>query len=196
MIKIKIPSRLRLSVFERDGLRCLWCGRGSADGIKLHADHVFPESFGGATTFENLGTLCDQCNIAKSNEYFGEYLLTTIMKIPNLWESSIESALNVSADPGGKYYNKIYDGQLYEKSITFQKCDENGPWRTIKISQEFLIHGGLLISRGTDTEIRISEIKRKAMLDLKNKLRNFLFENKGYLEELDGKLLFRERKGE
>src|SRR3989344_2923846 len=83
MSKTKISATLRFAILQRDANRCLWCGRTAADGVKLHVDHVVPESFGGTTSFENLGTLCDQCNIGKNNEYCGDYLLTTLLKVDN-----------------------------------------------------------------------------------------------------------------
>lgn len=59
--KKKIGAALRTSVFERDMYRCKRCG----DHRELCADHVYPESLGGATTFENLQTLCRTCNASK-----------------------------------------------------------------------------------------------------------------------------------
>ena len=59
--KEKISASLRKRVFERDAYRCQHCG-GWED---LCADHVIPESKGGATTEENLQTLCGPCNRAK-----------------------------------------------------------------------------------------------------------------------------------
>lgn len=53
-----IGSRLRLTVFERDGYACLRCKSQK----NLRADHVIPESEGGETVLENLQTLCATCN--------------------------------------------------------------------------------------------------------------------------------------
>lgn len=36
---------------------------------KLHVDHIMPWSKGGKTTFENLHTLCADCNIGRGNRY-------------------------------------------------------------------------------------------------------------------------------
>jgi hypothetical protein len=60
-VKSRIPYRLRMRVFERDGFKCLHCGAQK----NLSADHIVPESKGGPTTFENLQTLCRPCNIRK-----------------------------------------------------------------------------------------------------------------------------------
>lgn len=54
-------SRLRKQVFERDAYRCKHCG----DWHNLELDHIYPASKGGETTFENLQTLCSNCNTKK-----------------------------------------------------------------------------------------------------------------------------------
>lgn len=59
--KLPIPSKLKKSVFERDGYRCRYCGSHK----NLTADHVFPESRGGETSLENLVTACSECNLKK-----------------------------------------------------------------------------------------------------------------------------------
>jgi 5-methylcytosine-specific restriction endonuclease McrA len=55
----------RYQIFERDGFKCVKCGRSAADGVKLHADHIYPKSRGGMATLDNGQTLCDECNIGK-----------------------------------------------------------------------------------------------------------------------------------
>lgn len=64
-----IPLSARLKVFVRDNFRCVFCGRSPATdiGIKLHIDHIVPFSEGGKTTLDNLQTLCQECNLGKSN---------------------------------------------------------------------------------------------------------------------------------
>lgn len=54
---------------KRDGFRCVLCGRTAADGVKLHVDHILPVSKGGKTEVDNLRTLCDECNLGKSDKY-------------------------------------------------------------------------------------------------------------------------------
>ncbi len=64
------PSlRLRFLVMRRDSFRCRQCGASPALmlGVELHVDHVIAWSAGGATTMENLQTLCLRCNFGKSN---------------------------------------------------------------------------------------------------------------------------------
>lgn len=64
------PSlRLRFRVMLRDHFRCRNCGRSPATqlGLVLHVDHIEPWANGGATTYENLQTLCSDCNLGKSD---------------------------------------------------------------------------------------------------------------------------------
>jgi 5-methylcytosine-specific restriction endonuclease McrA len=64
------PSlRLRFLVMRRDTFKCQHCGKSPAThaNIELHIDHVIPWSEGGETTFDNLRTLCRDCNLGKSN---------------------------------------------------------------------------------------------------------------------------------
>lgn len=65
-----IPMSMRVRVLDRDNFRCVFCGRSPvADiGIKLHIDHIVPFSNGGRTALENLQTLCQECNLGKSND--------------------------------------------------------------------------------------------------------------------------------
>lgn len=59
--KAVISQALRTKVFERDEYRCLSC----STHLDLTADHIKPESKGGATSLENLQTLCRSCNSSK-----------------------------------------------------------------------------------------------------------------------------------
>ena len=64
------PSlRLRFLVMRRDCFKCRHCGRSPATdaAIQLHIDHVVPWANGGKTMFDNLQTLCAQCNLGKSD---------------------------------------------------------------------------------------------------------------------------------
>ena len=64
-----IGLRLRFMVMKRDNFKCCMCGRSPATtpGLELHIDHIIPWSKGGETTFDNLQTLCSDCNLGKSN---------------------------------------------------------------------------------------------------------------------------------
>ena len=54
-------------ILERDGYKCVICGRGLKEGVELHVDHIKPKDFGGEATIENGQTLCSQHNFIKKN---------------------------------------------------------------------------------------------------------------------------------
>lgn len=54
-------------IFKRDNYKCVVCGRGRADGVEIHADHIKPRDLGGGSTIENGQTLCAQHNFQKKN---------------------------------------------------------------------------------------------------------------------------------
>jgi hypothetical protein len=64
-----INWRLRAMVLIRDNCICKMCGASPARSpdVVLHVDHIVPWSKGGATASENLQTLCEVCNIGKSD---------------------------------------------------------------------------------------------------------------------------------
>jgi hypothetical protein len=68
--KNRDPSlRLRFKVLKRDNFTCVQCGASPAkdSSVELQIDHIKPWSKGGDTTYENLQTLCQECNLGKSN---------------------------------------------------------------------------------------------------------------------------------
>lgn len=54
-------------ILERDGYRCVVCGRGKSEGVDLQVDHIKPKDQGGKNTIENGQTLCGQHNFIKKN---------------------------------------------------------------------------------------------------------------------------------
>jgi 5-methylcytosine-specific restriction endonuclease McrA len=54
---------------RRDGFRCRHCGRSPATspGTVLVIDHIVPWSQWGETEYDNLQTLCVECNGGKSD---------------------------------------------------------------------------------------------------------------------------------
>lgn len=66
----KIPLGLRYNVLRRDNFKCVLCGNSPAvdPTCRLHVDHVLPFTKGGRTTEGNLRTLCEACNVGKSNK--------------------------------------------------------------------------------------------------------------------------------
>lgn len=64
-----LRASLRYDVMKRDDFKCVICGASADDGVKLHVDHIKPISKGGKTEFDNLRTLCSECNLGKSDKY-------------------------------------------------------------------------------------------------------------------------------
>lgn len=64
-----INLRMRWTVLKRDNFCCRKCGRSPAKdpSIVLHIDHIVAWSRGGETLLNNLETLCEECNLGKSN---------------------------------------------------------------------------------------------------------------------------------
>jgi hypothetical protein len=64
-----VSLSLRLKVLMKDNFRCVFCGKSPATSIntKLHIDHIIPFSKGGKSILENLQTLCEECNLGKSD---------------------------------------------------------------------------------------------------------------------------------
>lgn len=66
----KMNQSLRYEVMKRDGFRCVLCGRSAIeDHVRLHVDHIRPVSKGGKTEMSNLRTLCQDCNLGKSDKF-------------------------------------------------------------------------------------------------------------------------------
>lgn len=185
MSKTKIPARLRADVLARDDYKCLWCNRGRADNIDLHVDHIVPECFGGSTTIDNLGTLCSLCNLGKGGEYYGNYLLSTIFKVPNIWDGIITITKN---DPG--------IGTWYYLKLIFYKLEGEG-YQGTNIMHKYLIDDILLTSKNrgsSSSEIQVREEEKRALLEFKDIVKKFLFENRGFFELSGDKLVFKKFK--
>ena len=61
-----IRPGVRFDILTRDHHRCVCCGRGAEDGVKLEVDHIIPVSKGGTNQPKNLRTLCAECNRGKA----------------------------------------------------------------------------------------------------------------------------------
>jgi len=98
---VKLPARLfgaaplggsNQNLFDRDGRRCLYCGRSEAEvrraGGRLTRDHVMPVSRGGRDVWRNVVTACEPCNNLKADrtpEQAGMPLLAE-PRTPTTWE--------------------------------------------------------------------------------------------------------------
>jgi hypothetical protein len=66
--RLAISEQPRNAVYERDGYKCQICGKGKGE-VALCLDHVFPFSKGGKTEYDNLQTLCKECNSGKRDTW-------------------------------------------------------------------------------------------------------------------------------
>lgn len=58
----------RVTVLNRDGFRCQYCGRSpEKDNVVLNIDHITPVNKGGTNETKNLITACTECNLGKSD---------------------------------------------------------------------------------------------------------------------------------
>jgi len=67
-----IRKDLRIAIYLRDGLRCLYCGR-RLSAIECTLDHVVPEHLGGDHSSRNLVTACGRCNKGKRRKLLKEF---------------------------------------------------------------------------------------------------------------------------
>jgi hypothetical protein len=63
-------STITRYVFERDGLRCAYCG---AEDGRFVVDHIHPISKGGANTPDNLCVACGPCNSSKRDRSLDQW---------------------------------------------------------------------------------------------------------------------------
>jgi 5-methylcytosine-specific restriction endonuclease McrA len=98
---VRLPARLfgaaplggsNHNLFDRDGRRCLYCGRSEAEvrraGIRLTRDHVVPLSRGGRDEWRNVVTACEPCNNSKADRTPEEAGLRLLAepRTPTAWE--------------------------------------------------------------------------------------------------------------
>jgi 5-methylcytosine-specific restriction endonuclease McrA len=66
-----IPPKTRAMVLERDGRRCVICGKSVRDKhangapVLLEVDHIVPVAAGGTNCESNLRTACNVCNVGR-----------------------------------------------------------------------------------------------------------------------------------
>ena len=63
-----VSDSLRYDIMRRDDFKCVICGASASQGARLHVDHIVPIAKGGKSIPSNLRTLCERCNIGKSDK--------------------------------------------------------------------------------------------------------------------------------
>lgn len=114
----------RLSIYRRDGFRCVYCD----STFHLQLDHVRPRSKGGSDHRNNLVTACRACNLAKSNRILPGR--TKKAKIRNFRKERTGGRLKAryrnNASRKKKYRTSGYNAQAPPTSDTF-------PWKWVII---------------------------------------------------------------
>ncbi len=104
-------TKQKVQILERDGYKCVICGRGKKEGVELHVDHIKPRYLGGKSTIENGQTLCAQHNF-------------------------IKKTLN-QTETGKKMFIRLYDLAKKEKNEKIQKfCSD-----ILEIYEKYRING-------------------------------------------------------
>lgn len=113
----KISQRQRTRIFERDGFTCQRCG-AKAGAVRVHVDHIIPVARGGLSVDWNLQTLCEPCNLSKSDREPTQHdthgPLQTLPTLPIV--VSVESSSPPATTPqhplAGKYCHKTGTGEV------------------------------------------------------------------------------------
>lgn len=66
-------ERLRLAL-DRDGTRCVWCGRPFAGLVVPTREHLVPRAKGGPSWLENEVAACRRCNAERGHRAAVEWL--------------------------------------------------------------------------------------------------------------------------
>ncbi len=66
----RTPAFTRFNVFLRDHFRCQYC-RTKGQAADLTFDHVVPKAKGGRTSWDNIVTACQRCNLKKGAKLLG-----------------------------------------------------------------------------------------------------------------------------
>ncbi|MBF0452598.1 MAG: HNH endonuclease [Candidatus Magnetomorum sp.] len=78
-----VPAELRLLIEKRDRKKCSYCLTSEDNcGLRMHIDHILPESAGGKSTVDNLCLACFSCNVNKgANQTYLDPLTKTIVPL-------------------------------------------------------------------------------------------------------------------
>jgi hypothetical protein len=107
----RISPQLRNRILERNGYTCTLCGAGAGDPdpfnpgrtVRLHIDHITPQSQGGTADEDNLRVTCSACNQGRRNieppSETALNILARIRKLSRKDRQQVYEALKRSYDP-------------------------------------------------------------------------------------------------
>lgn len=108
--RIALSRKTKYRIRQRDGHRCQACGKGVADGVKLHVDHKIPVEWGGSNYDDNLWLLCEECNLGKQ-AFFADDFDPGIMQKVNLAKSGYQKLkVLFEESPNKKFSPSILQG--------------------------------------------------------------------------------------
>lgn len=87
-----VSRALRFEILRRDQHTCTYCGAKAPD-VKLHVDHVIPESLGGSDLPTNLTTACEECNGGKAGRMIDETTIAPVDDRAVRWASAMQQAI-------------------------------------------------------------------------------------------------------
>lgn len=103
----------KAEILQKDGYRCVVCGRGRAEGVDLQVDHVKPKDQGGKNTIANGQTLCGQHNFIKKNYSQTEAGKRFFIKMRNQAEANEDAHMLAFTEEVLAVYHKFgYDNQI------------------------------------------------------------------------------------
>lgn len=79
--KLGIYPSLRYKILRRDNFKCVFCGWGREEGMRLEVDHIIPVCRGGKNNLNNLRTLCKMCNVGRNGSDYKTPLQLTNREI-------------------------------------------------------------------------------------------------------------------
>ena len=74
------PAFTRFNVFLRDRFECQYCAE-ALPAEDLTFDHIVPRSRGGRTSWDNVVTACQECNLIKGNRLLEETCMTLMRPV-------------------------------------------------------------------------------------------------------------------
>lgn len=163
---------LRYLVIQRNGARCLACGRSPQDGVRIHVDHIVPVSkdWSKRLDFSNLQVLCEDCNIGKSNTDRTDWRSAQPKQMINgdmiLVTDQVLETLKTNGSFTGATIRALLNQKKYAGSKWMQKTKNT--WITKETYQKALAGVGKLTNR----TIRKHEKARRRMERLAQEKKN------------------------
>ena len=80
-VRNPVPPISNTNLFRRDNYTCMYCGKQFC-ASDLTRDHVYPTSKGGKTTWLNITSACEPCNVKKADAETPEEAGLTLLTVP------------------------------------------------------------------------------------------------------------------